>query len=71
MMGHIREKGPQMATTWWIWFVLFGLLFLYAMIARRIARSRSGLDEKEMAVVRRAASVGGGEQIGRTFGTAF
>jgi hypothetical protein len=53
---------------WWIWIVLFGLLVLGGMIGRRIAESRSGLDEKEMAVVRRAARVVAGEQIGRTLG---
>jgi hypothetical protein len=57
-----------MGTPWWIWIVLSGLLVLGGMIARRIAASRSGLDEKEMAVVRRAARVGGGEQIGRALG---
>ena len=60
-----------MDTTWWKWIFLLGVLvivLLYGMIARMIARRRSGLDEKEMAVVRRAARVGGGEQIGRTLG---
>lgn len=57
-----------MATTWWISFVVVGILMLGGMIAQRIAASRSGLDEKEMAVVRQAARVGRGEQIGRTFG---
>jgi hypothetical protein len=56
---------------WWTWIVLWGLVVLGLMIAQRIAKSRSGLDEldeKEMAVVRRVARVGGGEQIGRTSG---
>lgn len=44
------------------------ICLLGGMIRRRIARSRSGLDEKELAVVRRAARVRGGEQIGRTLG---
>jgi hypothetical protein len=57
-----------MANPWWIWIVLWGLLILGVMIAQRIARRRSGLDEREIAVVRRAARVGGGEQIGRTLG---
>jgi hypothetical protein len=60
-----------MDTTRWIWIVA-GLLVLGRIIARRIARSRSGLDEKEMAVVRRAARVGGGEQFARgTLGYAI
>src|SRR6478609_1011161 len=54
-----------------MWIVLWGLLVLGAMIARRITKSRNGLDEKEMAVVRRAARVGGGEQIGRALGFAL
>jgi hypothetical protein len=54
---------------WWMWIVLWGLLVLGAMIARRIARSRSGLDEKEIAVVRRAvAGVGRDELIGQLIG---
>jgi hypothetical protein len=52
---------------WWFWIVV-GLLVLSGPIARRIAASRSGLDEKELAVVRRAARVGGDEQIGRALG---
>jgi hypothetical protein len=52
---------------WWIWILVFGLPVI-GMIVGRIAKSRSGLDEKEMAVVRRAARVGAGEQIGRTLG---
>jgi hypothetical protein len=52
-----------MDTTRWIWIVLLsGLLVLGRMIAQRIAWSRSGLDKKEMAVVRRAARV---EQFAR------
>ena len=54
-----------MAKHWWI-LVAIAVICLLGMIARSIAASRSGLDEKEMAVVRRAARVGGGEQIGRT-----
>ena len=69
-MEHTREKGlnkwahPPGGPGSWLW----GLLVLGGMIAQRIAKRRSGLDEKEMAVVRRAARVGGGEQIGRTLG---
>ena len=47
-----------MAKPWWIWIVVVGvpvICLLGGMIARRIARSHSGLDSKEMAVVRRAA----------------
>jgi hypothetical protein len=53
---------------WWIWIVLIvlsGLLVLRGTIVQSIAMRRSGLDEKERAVVRRAARVSGGEQIGR------
>jgi hypothetical protein len=50
---------------WWFWIVV-GLLVLGPMVARRIAASRSGLDEKELAVLRRAARVSDGEQYGRT-----
>ncbi len=57
-----------MGTPWWTWIVS-GLLVLgllgRRMIAQRIAMSRSGLDEKERAVVRRATTVGVGEQIDR------
>jgi hypothetical protein len=57
MMEHIRENGlTNDHTPWWIWIVLWGLLVLGTMIAQRIARSRSGLDEEEIAVVRRAAA---------------
>jgi hypothetical protein len=47
-----------MASPWLIWIVVVGapvIALLVGMIARRIARSRSGLDRKEMAVLRRAA----------------
>jgi hypothetical protein len=62
-----------MANHGWIWIVLWVLLVLGLMIAKRIpqriARSRSGLDEKEMAVVRRAAAgVGRDEAIGQALG---
>jgi len=53
---------------WWTWIVLIvlsGLLVLRRTIAQRIAMSRSGLDKKEMAVMRRAVRVGVREQIGR------
>jgi heme exporter protein D len=53
---------------WWIWIaliVLSGLLVLRGTIVQSIAMRRSGLDEKERAVVRRAARVSRGEQIGR------
>jgi hypothetical protein len=57
---------------WWIWIVVFSLSVVClrgCMIAGRIARSRSGLDEKEMAVVRRAAAgVGRDELIVRGLG---
>jgi hypothetical protein len=46
---------------------VFCLLYGMYMTARR-SGSLSGLDSEEMAVVRRAARVGGGEQIGRTLG---
>ncbi len=60
-----------MANPWWIWIVVFGLpviCYLGGMIAGRIARSRSGLDSEEMAVMRRAARVGGDQLIGRALG---
>lgn len=60
-----------MASPWWIWIVVFGpavICPLGAMIAGRIASNRSGLDKEEMAIVRRAARVGGGELVGRTLG---
>jgi hypothetical protein len=48
------------------WFGIVVLLLVYGrMVARRIPASRSGLDEKEWAVVRRAARVSDDEQIGR------
>jgi hypothetical protein len=43
-----------MATPWWIWIVVFGLPVI-CLLGGMIARSQSGLDRKEMAVVRRAA----------------
>jgi hypothetical protein len=61
-----------MDTTWWKWIFVFGVLvicLLYGMIARSIATSRSGLDEKELAVVRQAAAgVGRDELIGQALG---
>lgn len=69
VMEHIARKDSRMA--WWIPIVLSGLLVVGGMITQRIAASRSGLDEKELAVVRRAARVGGREQIGRTLGYGF
>jgi hypothetical protein len=60
-----------MANPWWFWIVVIGvpvICLLGGMIAGRIARSRSGLDEKEMVVVRRAARVGGDELTGRALG---
>jgi hypothetical protein len=61
-----------MGKPWWGWIFVFGLpviCLLGGMIARRIARSRSELDEKELAVVRRAAAgVGRDELIGRALG---
>ena len=44
-----------MASSWWIWIVVFGPAVICpvgAMIAGRIASNRSGLDKEEMAVVR-------------------
>src|ERR1700722_18002638 len=58
-----------MGKPWWFWIAVIGatvLCLLVGMIRRRIATS--GLDEKERAVVHRAARVGGGEQIGQIFG---
>jgi hypothetical protein len=63
-----------MATHWWMSIVLFGLVMLCFMIRRKIAARRSGLDEsgldeKELAVVRRAAAgVGRDQLIGQTLG---
>ena len=60
-----------MGTPWWIWIVVFGLsatCVLRVMIRGRIARSQSGLDSEEMAVVRRAARVDSGEVMGRMLG---
>jgi hypothetical protein len=62
-----------MDTTWWNWIVVFGValicLLRVMILARRTARSRSGLNEKELAVVRRAAAgVGRDELIGQTLG---
>ncbi|HZU46350.1 MAG TPA: hypothetical protein VFA16_03685 [Mycobacterium sp.] len=39
---------------WWIWIVVFGVPAI-GLIAGMIAKSRSGLDRKEIAVARRAA----------------
>jgi hypothetical protein len=55
-----------MAKHWWIVVAVAVLCLLGGMIARSIARSQSGLDRREMAIVRRAAGrspfggVGGG-----------
>jgi hypothetical protein len=60
-----------MADPWWIWIVVFGpavVCPLAALIANRIRRSQSGLNEEELAVVRRAARVGGGQLVGQTLG---
>ncbi len=43
-----------MAKHWWIVVAIVLICLLGGMIARSIARSQSGLDRKEMAVVRRA-----------------
>jgi hypothetical protein len=63
-----------MAKHWWI-VVAVAAICLLCMIARSIARSQSGLDRKEMAVVRRAAgpgfSVGGGGGGGGLVGLVF
>lgn len=53
---------------WWIWIVLIvlpGLLILRGTIVQSIAMRRSGLDEKERAVVRRATRLSRDELIGR------
>jgi hypothetical protein len=62
-----------MDPTWWNWIVVFGVLVIgllrIMILARRTARSRSGLNEKELAVVRQAAAgVGRDELIGQTLG---
>jgi hypothetical protein len=62
-----------MDTTWWVWIFMVGValigLLRVVMITRRNAASRSGLDKKEIAVVRRAAAgVGRDELIGQTLG---
>jgi hypothetical protein len=61
-----------MDTTSWHWIVVFGVLvigLLVRMIRQRTARSRSGLNEKELAVVHQAAAgVGRDELIGQTLG---
>ena len=60
-----------MGTPWWIWIVAVGLLatcVLRVMIRGRIARSQSGLDSEEIAVVRRAGRVDSGEVMGRVLG---
>lgn len=62
-----------MDPTWWHWIVVFGVLVIgllrVMILARRTARSRSGLNEKELAVVRQAtAGVGRDELIGQTLG---
>jgi hypothetical protein len=62
-----------MDTTWWKWIFVVGVALIClvrVMIRqRRIAASRSVLDEKELAVVRRAvAGVGRDELIGQTLG---
>lgn len=53
-----------MAKQWWIVIGIVVICLLGVMVARSIARSRSGLDKKETAVLRRAAGpspfVGGG-----------
>jgi hypothetical protein len=53
---------------WWSWIVLTGLLLLCGLLGQWIAKSQSGLDDKEWAVVRQAAGVGGGEAVGRALG---
>ncbi|MCV7398814.1 hypothetical protein H7K24_01430 [Mycobacterium fragae] len=63
-----------MGNPWWGWIVVVGvplICLLGGMIARSFAGRRSGLDSKELAVVRRAARVGGGEFVGRTLGYGF
>jgi hypothetical protein len=60
---------PWWFWTWWFWIAVIGatvLCLLVGMIRRRIATS--GLDEKERAVVHRAARLGGGEQIDQILG---
>jgi hypothetical protein len=61
-----------MANLWWIGVAAVVILLVGIMIARSIERSQSGLDRKEMAVVRRAAGprplfgggAGGGGLVG-------
>ena len=59
----------------WIVFAVVVVCLLGVMIAKSIARSQSGLDKKEMAVVRRAAGpspfVGGGGGGGGIVGAVF
>lgn len=54
MMEHTREKGlTNRHTPWWTWIVVGSVpvtFLLGGMIARTIAASRGGLDDKEMAV---------------------
>jgi hypothetical protein len=62
-----------MDTTWWKWIFVFGValicLLRVMILAQRTARSRSALDEKELAVVRRAAAgVGRDELVGQALG---
>ena len=62
-----------MDTTWWMWIFVVGVAVIclprVMITQRRIAASRSGLDEKELAVVRQAAAgVGRDELIGQTLG---
>lgn len=53
-MEHTREKGlTNRHTPWWTWIVVGSVpvtFLLGGMIARTIAASRGGLDDKEMAV---------------------
>jgi hypothetical protein len=60
-----------MSSAWWTLIVVFGVPMIFltgGLIAGRIARGGSELDSAEMAVVRRASRVGGGEVVGRTLG---
>ncbi|OBG35797.1 hypothetical protein [Mycobacterium sp. E3198] len=60
-----------MSSAWWTLIVVFGVPMIFitgGMIAGRIARNGGELDKEEMAIVRRAARVGGGELVGRTLG---
>lgn len=60
-----------MAKPWWFWVVVAGppvICLLGSTIAGILARSRSGLDKQEAAVVRRAGRVGGDELVGSALG---